>query len=121
MGVLRNASLAVRVAQQPIDGMTPTGPVDFGVTLVDSSMNISTVWSTAWRQVAGIYVSWIEDKRPDPAYSTKGIFETFVFPWWAFVADGRTLNLGEITEFRIEVGGVVGTGQIAIDDLEIWR
>lgn len=111
---LRNASVALRVAIQPKDGPTVLPDIDFNMTLVDGLGNISSVPASAWRLVRGTYRSTV-----DGDFTTKAAFETFVFPWWSFVANGRSLNLEDVREIRLE--SLVPAGPVGIDDLEIWR
>lgn len=111
---LRSAALALRLALRPPDGTTVAPDVDFSLTLVDAAGNTSTVPALPWRRVRGTYPT-----VQCGTATTKAAFETFAFPWWAFVANGRTLDLGNVTAIRFDF--TPPAAAVGIDDLEIWK
>lgn len=117
---LRNSTIALRLGQQPKHALTTGlgGGLDFAITLQDAAGNTSTVQASAWHAASRIYPSVVSMKE-----TTKGVMETFTFPWWAFVANGRALDLNHITSMKIDLGSPPSSaqGRVAIDDLEIWR
>ncbi|HXD32505.1 MAG TPA: hypothetical protein VN643_15390 [Pyrinomonadaceae bacterium] len=117
---LRNSTIALRLGQQPKHALTTGlgGALDFAITLQDAAGNTSTVQASAWHTARGIYPSIVDMNE-----TTKGVLESFTFPWWAFVANGRTLDLNHITSVKIDLGSPPSSaqGRVAIDDLEIWR
>ncbi len=111
---LRTASLALRLAMRPPDGTTTVADIDFSLTLIDAAGNSSTVQASPWRRVRGTYPTNLCGDL-----TTKAAFETFTFPWWAFVANGRPLDLSNVVTVRLNFAAPAGA--IAIDDLEIWK
>jgi hypothetical protein len=117
---LNGATLAFRVSRQPGHPLTtgPAGPRDFAVTLSDGA-NTSTVTVGAWESIHDVYPSAV----PGLGVTTKGMLETRAIPWWAFAANGSSINLANVTSIRFEFG-IAGTspqGRVGIDDLEVWR
>jgi hypothetical protein len=120
---LRGASLALRLGQQANHTLTHSGPLDFELVLEDTGGNRSAVRASAWTQLQAIYPSHISPPMAGLIETTKGVFETQVFPWWAFIADGRPLDLSQIRRVMIVVGQpyTATSGRIAVDDIEVWR
>ena len=113
-GDLRNASLALRLALRPPNGTAIVPDIDFSVTLIDANGSSSTVQASPWRLVRGTYPTNLCGDA-----TTKAAFETFTFPWWAFVANGQVLDLSKVTTVRFNF--TPPTGAVGIDDLEIWK
>jgi hypothetical protein len=128
---LRESSIAIRFAQQPQyigASLQPSTPIDLRVTIEDGSGNQSSVQISAWAPLRAIYQSNLHDSGPpggEPPVigeTTKAVFETRIIPWWAFVADGRIVDLAAITKITIDVGGagLTTSARIGVDDVEIW-
>ncbi|MCE4555050.1 PKD domain-containing protein [Roseateles cellulosilyticus] len=111
---LRGASLALRLALRPPNGVAVVPDTDFSVTLIDNAGGTSTVNASAWRRVRGTYPTNLCGRL-----TTKAAFETFVFPWWAFVANGRALDLSQVATIRFNFA--LPAGAVGVDDLEIWK
>ncbi len=131
---IHNSTISLRVAQQPLHAQTLAldNDLDFSIGIIDSSGNKSILRAGAWLQARRVYPSSaFRDFYPDPQgeveivwdNTTKGVFETFAFPWWAFVAEGQTIDLSSIVKIVLSFGSGSGSiqGRIAIDDVEIWR
>ncbi len=131
---IHNSTISLRVAQQPLHAQTLAldNDLDFSISIIDKFDNSSTLRASAWLQARRVYPSSaFRDFYPDSQgnmeivwdNTTKGVFETFTFPWWAFVAEGRTIDLSSIAKIVLSFGSGNGSiqGRIAIDDVEIWQ
>jgi hypothetical protein len=115
---LRGARVvSFRAAQQPKTG---PGPLSFAVELEDGAGGTSAVSLSAFGRLEPVYTA----RWPGGVIeTTSAAFKTFRIPIAAFVAGGRSLDLGHIVKIRFKLGGPgeSPSGHVALDDLEIER
>jgi len=114
---LQGATIALQMARQPQDfaeATTATPSLNFTLVMTDGAGAESRVPAGYSHLLRGTYPSRVRGTQ-----TTKAVLETFRFPWWAFVANGRAIDLSDVRSIRIELPA--GAARIGIDQVEIQR